>query len=44
MGENGNVPMLIFSLKNLCGWADKQEQHVDHTGIKINVTKDEAKL
>ena len=25
MGENGNVPMLIFSLKNICGWTDRQE-------------------
>ena len=25
LAEEGNVPMLIFSLKNLCGWADKQE-------------------
>jgi hypothetical protein len=25
MGEDGNVPMLIFSLKNLCGWKDKHE-------------------
>jgi len=23
MGNSGNVPMLIFSLKNLCGWADQ---------------------
>lgn len=23
MAETGNVPMLIFALKNLCGWTDK---------------------
>lgn len=23
MAEGGNVPMLIFALKNLCGWNDK---------------------
>jgi len=28
MANNGNVPMLIFTLKNLCGWADKQESTV----------------
>lgn len=28
MGESGNVPMLIFTLKNLCGWADKVENTV----------------
>lgn len=44
MGENGNVPMLIFALKNLCGWADKQEQQVDHTGIKIVIDKDDKSL
>ena len=25
MAESGNVPMLIFCLKNLCGWRDKHE-------------------
>ena len=25
MADAGNVPMLIFSLKNLCGWVDKME-------------------
>ena len=25
MAEAGNVPMLIFSLKNLCNWSDKQD-------------------
>ncbi len=28
MGENGNALMLIFALKNLCGWKEKHE----HTG------------
>lgn len=26
MAEGGNVPMLIFALKNLCGWVDKHEK------------------
>lgn len=28
MGTSGNVPMLIFCLKNQCGWADKPEEEV----------------
>lgn len=31
MAKNGNVTMMIFALKNLCGWSDKQE--VDQTTI-----------
>jgi hypothetical protein len=27
--SSGNVPMLIFSLKNLCGWADKQDTSIE---------------
>lgn len=26
MAESGNVPMLTFALKNLCGWRDRQEE------------------
>ena len=29
--EQGDNTMLIFCLKNLCGWADKYEKQVDHT-------------
>lgn len=32
---SGNVTMLIFCLKNMCGWADKTEESINHTG---NVT------
>lgn len=28
MADDGNVVMLIFCLKNLCGWVDKVEQSV----------------
>lgn len=27
--EEGNVPMLIFCLKNLCGWKDKHENSLE---------------
>jgi hypothetical protein len=34
MAEKGNTAMVIFALKNLCGWADKQEiAQVDKTRI-----------
>ena len=29
--ENGNTAMLIFSLKNLCKWADKNEDTISTT-------------
>lgn len=28
IATSGNVTMLIFCLKNLCGWADKQETSI----------------
>jgi len=33
---NGNTTMLIFSLKNLCGWADKQELDVAQNTFTLN--------
>lgn len=30
MGLDGNATMLIFCLKNLCGWTDRQELKASH--------------
>lgn len=44
MAESGNVPMLIFALKNLCGWSDKLESTVDQKTIQINIDKTDSEL
>jgi hypothetical protein len=44
MGKSGNVPMLIFSLKNLCGWKDKQDVEVSSGTIQINIDKQDSEL
>jgi hypothetical protein len=45
MAENGNPAMLIFCLKNLCGWVDKVD-NVNNMGgnIKIEISKAENEL
>ena len=34
--ENNNVVSLIFALKNVCGFADRAEVNVEHSGQVIN--------
>jgi DNA-binding transcriptional MocR family regulator len=41
--ENGNTAMLIFCLKNLCGWTDKNETK-ETSSIEIKIDKDDADL
>jgi hypothetical protein len=40
--EKGNVTMLIYASKNLCGWSDKHEQNDPdkQQSININIVKD----
>lgn len=36
--ESGNTAMLIFCLKNLCGWSDKQETTLTSDGSPIQLS------
>lgn len=46
MALAGNATMMIFSLKNLAGWADKVENDVKiaSTGLNITISKEESEL
>ena len=33
MANEGNVPMMIFCLKNLCGWKDKWETTIENLDL-----------
>src|SRR4051794_39309171 len=35
--ENGDNVMIIFCLKNLCGWRDKQKDEDPQTQVNLNV-------
>lgn len=40
----GNTAMMIFCLKNLCGWVDKVENTVTTKDLKIEISKEENEL
>ena len=41
--QNGNTAALIFALKNVCGWADKQEIE-SNSKIEIIISKEDSEL
>ena len=44
MAEKGNPALMIFCLKNLCGWVDRVESTVNHSELKIEISKEESGL
>ena len=43
MAKKGNSALMIFCLKNLCGWADKQE-NTQTTTLQVVIDADDAKF
>lgn len=43
MAMNGDRTMLIFSLKNLCGWADKQDLNIGDNQMSITMNYERKK-
>lgn len=44
MAEKGNPALMIFCLKNLCGWADRIESTVSNSDLRITISKEENDL
>lgn len=45
MADKGNTAMMIFALKNLCGWTDKLETNdLGEKRISITISKEEEAL
>ena len=44
MADKGNTPLMIFCLKNLCGWSDKYEAAIDPRQAFQIVFNDKPKL
>ena len=42
--EKGNVVMLIYASKNLCGWSDKVEQNINNGKIEISISENDKQL
>jgi hypothetical protein len=44
MAEKGNPALMIFCLKNLCGWVDKHEQQITERQITVVLEPQDEKL
>ena len=41
---SGNTTLMIFCLKNLCGWSDNNEDQAKNTNIEITIEKRDSEL